>query len=242
MANNQKRKQILVTGVLQNTSKYFAVLNPILGHRTTRPKPGTVDCNSGQWVFCCAEGAEMSQIKRKTCQKGMHVCKTCLIAIDSLSLPIHATTLRSSIFISHTTNHSWQLCSTACTVLSISHCKHLHILKGTWRAPGLMVNHPPEDKPLTRVATDFINKKPVTENSSKHALVTISQTSRYTLAGPTRSTTCKDAIHVMRTVWFPAYGWPKYLGTDNTIHFRGKEFKDFCAKNGIQMIYTTPHP
>ena len=41
--------------------------------------------------------------------------------------------------------------------------------------------------------------------------------------------------------YFPAYGVPKFIVTENAKAFCCKEFKDLCFKWGVEHLTTTPY-
>uniref|UniRef100_A0A5S6PZZ1 RNA-directed DNA polymerase n=1 Tax=Trichuris muris TaxID=70415 RepID=A0A5S6PZZ1_TRIMR len=59
----------------------------------------------------------------------------------------------------------------------------------------------------------------------------------------TSNTATAKCTLVMLTDLFCRFGLPDTLVSDNGTHFRSSEFKDFCQRNGIEHIFSTPyHP
>jgi transposase InsO family protein len=48
-------------------------------------------------------------------------------------------------------------------------------------------------------------------------------------------------IDCLEKGYFPSYGTPTSIVTDNALVFRSKEFKDLCFRSGVEHIYTTPY-
>ena len=58
-------------------------------------------------------------------------------------------------------------------------------------APGQMITRPPNKQVFSRVAIDYIEKKPRTALGNRYALMIIDQTSRYTTADSSPTATAE---------------------------------------------------
>ena len=56
-----------------------------------------------------------------------------------------------------------------------------------------------------------------------------------------RSITARVVLESLERTFFPAYGTPKSIVSDNTRMFCCKSFKDLCLRWGIQHVTTTPY-
>ncbi|MFI5419433.1 MAG: RNase H-like domain-containing protein [Nitrososphaerales archaeon] len=111
---------------------------------------------------------------------------------------------------------------------------------------GHMVIKPAPTKSFYRVGIDYVEKRedqPLTDQGNRYALVIVDHASRYSTAGASKTATCEDSIQLVDELLFQEWGVPAQIVCDNGKHFAGQEFKDFCKKNGIELIFTTPyHP
>jgi len=58
---------------------------------------------------------------------------------------------------------------------------------------------------------------------------------------PVRKIAARAVLDCLERSYFPAYGTPKSVMTDNARVFCGKDFKDLSFKWEIQHITTTPY-
>ena len=107
--------------------------------------------------------------------------------------------------------------------------------------PGFMVNKPAPERIFSRVALDYIERRPPTKAGNQFALVMIDQTSRYVIAAPTPTQRADDTIRLVEEYLLAEWGTPSEFVCDNGTHFRNKKFHKFCHDLGIKVIHTAAH-
>ena len=86
------------------------------------------------------------------------------------------------------------------------------------------------------VATD---KKPVVQN----VLVVVDHFTRYVQAFVTKNHTARTTARVLYSNYFPVFGFPQRLMSDQGTEFCGKVIASMCSLLGVEKIRTTPyHP
>ena len=96
-----------------------------------------------------------------------------------------------------------------------------------------MITRPPNEQVFSRVAIDYIEKKPRTALGNRYALMIIDQTSRYTTADSSPTATAEDTVRIVTDCLLNEWGFPDEIVCDNGRHFTGRPFRRFCEKNGI---------
>ena len=99
----------------------------------------------------------------------------------------------------------------------------------------------PVSQPMERLFIDFVGPLTRTKRGNVAILVTVDSFSKFVTLYPVRKIAARAALDCLERNYFPAYGTPKSVVTDNARIFCGKEFKDLCFKWGIQHITTTPY-
>jgi hypothetical protein len=65
--------------------------------------------------------------------------------------------------------------------------------------------------------------------------------SKFVAFYPVRRITARCVLDCMERGFFPAYGTPMYVVTDNARVFCCKNFKDLCFRWGVEHLTTTPY-
>lgn len=87
------------------------------------------------------------------------------------------------------------------------------------------------------IALDF--NGPYIKFGGVSILVIVDYRSRYLIARPVKSTSFEYTRKILDEI-FDREGLPKAIKTDNGPPFNGEEYKNYCAKRGINAIYSTP--
>lgn len=90
-------------------------------------------------------------------------------------------------------------------------------------------------EPWEDVAVDFLG--PI---ENEYILVAVDYFSRYIELSFMTQTTAKNTIFEIRAM-IGRHGYPRTLTADNGPQFKSEEFRDFCAKEGIELNVTTPY-
>jgi hypothetical protein len=65
--------------------------------------------------------------------------------------------------------------------------------------------------------------------------------SKFVVFYPVKSVTSKVVCEALERFYFPAYGVPEAVVSDNARVFKSKPYYDMCFKWGLKRIYTTPY-
>ena len=95
------------------------------------------------------------------------------------------------------------------------------------------------DKPMQRVACDFVGPVPVTENGNMHILVVCDYFTKYAEAYAVPDQTAQTAADVLVTQWICRYGVMDVLHSDQGRNFESELFKEVCDLLGIHKTRTS---
>ena len=99
----------------------------------------------------------------------------------------------------------------------------------------------PVSRPMERLFIDFVGPLSRTRKGSVAILVVVDSFSKFVSFCPVRNLTAKAAIEYLEKGYFPNYGSPKSIVTDNAKTFCCKAFKDLCFRWGVEHHTTTPY-
>jgi hypothetical protein len=95
-------------------------------------------------------------------------------------------------------------------------------------------------KPLEKLYVDFVG--PLTSTKRRNsAILVLESFSKFVSFFPVRRMASSVVIDCLKRGYFPAYGTPKSILSDNTRVFQTKEVKDLCLRWGVDHIYNTPY-
>jgi len=87
---------------------------------------------------------------------------------------------------------------------------------------------------------DFVG--PLTSTKRRNsAILVLESFSKFVSFFPVRRMASSVVIDCLKRGYFPAYGTPKSIVSDNTRVFQTKEVKDLCLRWGADHIYNTPY-
>ena len=123
----------------------------------------------------------------------------------------------------------------------ISSCARCQVSKKGQAAP-----QPPGQlkatQPLEVLALDFLQLDQAS-NGMTYALVMTDIFSRYSLAFPCHDQTAHTVVTKLVEQWFPYFGVPMRIHSDQGRQFEGKVVQELCQQFGIKKSSTTPyHP
>ena len=90
-------------------------------------------------------------------------------------------------------------------------------------------------KPMDRIHIDFAGPY-----HGRHLLLMVDAYSKWCEVEIKSSTTAESTINTLRS-WFARYGLPNQLITDCGSQFISNEFKTFCRRNGINLMFSAPY-
>ena len=99
----------------------------------------------------------------------------------------------------------------------------------------------PSAQPLDRLFNDFVDPLVRTKMGNIAILVLVDAFSKFVALYPVRSITARVVLECLERTFFPAYGTPKSIVSDNARVFCHKSFKDLCFRWGFQHVTTTPY-
>jgi len=99
----------------------------------------------------------------------------------------------------------------------------------------------PVSQPMDRLFIDFVGPLVRTKKGNVAIPVVVDSFSKFVSLNPVRRTTSTAVLDYLQRGYFPVYGAPKSIVTDNTRVFCGKEFRDMCFMWGIDHLTTTPY-
>jgi hypothetical protein len=94
---------------------------------------------------------------------------------------------------------------------------------------------------MERLFIDFVGPLVRTQRGNIAILVIVDGVSKFVTFCPVRKISAQVVLDCLERVYFPAYGTPDSIVTDNAKVFRGKQFRDLCFRWGIEHITTTPY-
>lgn len=116
----------------------------------------------------------------------------------------------------------------------IKRCEHCQ--KYSPREPQTPLNlwNTPE-KAWDRVHIDFTGPY-----EGQYWFVVIDAFSRWLEIFPMSNANTNNTIQALSTL-FSRFGLPRQIVSDNGSQFTSREFKEFCSRNGIKLVFTTPY-
>ena len=96
-------------------------------------------------------------------------------------------------------------------------------------------------RPMEKLFVDFVGPLTRTRRGISTILVVFDGFSKFVNFYPVRRITSQVVVDCLERDYFPAYGAPNTIVTDNAKVFRSKQFKDLCFRWGVSHIITTPY-
>jgi len=97
----------------------------------------------------------------------------------------------------------------------------------------------PVTAPMQRLFIDFVGPLTRTKCGNIDILVVVDSFSKFVSFCPVRKMTSAAVSDYLGRSYFPAFGVPKSIVTDNAKAFCCKAFKDLCFKGGLNI--SPPH-
>jgi len=88
---------------------------------------------------------------------------------------------------------------------------------------------------------DFVGPLTRTKRGNSAIHVVLDSFSKFVSFFPVRRMASSVVVDCLEKGYFPAYGTPTSIVTDNARVFHSKEFKDLCFRWCVEHIYTTPY-
>jgi len=99
----------------------------------------------------------------------------------------------------------------------------------------------PVSQPMERLFIDLVCPLTRTKRGNVAILVTLDSFSNFVTLYPVRKIAARAMLYCLDRSYFPAYGTPKSVVTDNAGDFSCKEFKDLCFRWGVRQKTTTSY-
>jgi hypothetical protein len=99
----------------------------------------------------------------------------------------------------------------------------------------------PSSRPMERLFIDFVGPLIRTKRGNVAILVIVDGFSKFVTFHPVRRISASVVVEYLERTYFPAYGNPMSIVTDNATAFRCKQMKDLCFRWGINHYTTTPY-
>jgi transposase InsO family protein len=96
-------------------------------------------------------------------------------------------------------------------------------------------------RPMERLFVDHVGPLTRSKRGNIAILVTVDAFSNFVSFFPVRRMTSQTVVDCLEKWYFPAYGKPMSVVTDNARVFCCKHFREVCFKWGITHITTTPY-
>ena len=94
---------------------------------------------------------------------------------------------------------------------------------------------------MERLFVDFMGPLVRSKRGNTAILVVVDGFSKFVMFYPTRALTAQAVCDKLEKWYFPAYGTPSSVVSDNAQAFRSRLFRDMCFRWGIQHVTTTPY-
>jgi hypothetical protein len=94
---------------------------------------------------------------------------------------------------------------------------------------------------MERLFIDFVGPLTRTKRGNIAILVIVDGFSKFVSFYPVKRVSSRVVVGCLDRSYFPAYGTPKSIVTDNASVFRCKRVRDLCFRWGITHITTTPY-
>jgi hypothetical protein len=99
----------------------------------------------------------------------------------------------------------------------------------------------PSSRPIERFFIDFVGQLTRTSRGNVAILVIVDGFSKFVSFHTVRSISARVVVEYLERRYFPAYGTPTSIVTDNAKAFRCKQMKDLCFHCGISHYTTTSY-
>jgi len=93
---------------------------------------------------------------------------------------------------------------------------------------------------MERIFVDFVGPLTRTKRGNMAILVLVDGFSKFVKFFPVRKITSQTSVDCLEKCYFPAYGVPSMLVTDNARVFRSRLVKDMCFRWGGETYYYHP--
>ena len=105
---------------------------------------------------------------------------------------------------------------------------------------GLHDAQPPAS-PMDKVFIDFVGPLTRTQRGHTAILVVLDGFSKFVVFFPVRKITSQAVVQCLERSYFPVYGTPHTIVTDNASVFRSKQVRQLCFKWAVTHVTTTPY-
>jgi hypothetical protein len=99
----------------------------------------------------------------------------------------------------------------------------------------------PSSQPMEKIFIDFVGPLTRSTRGNIAILVVVDAFSKFVYFSPVRRISAQAAIDSLERVYFPVYGTPRLIVSDNARVFCCKQFRDLCFRWGVDHITTTPY-
>jgi len=99
----------------------------------------------------------------------------------------------------------------------------------------------PSFRPMERLFIDFVGPLIRTKRGNVAILVIVDGFSKFVTLHSVRRISASVVVEYLERTYFPAYGTPMSIVSDNATAFRCKQMKDLCFRLGINHYTTTPY-
>jgi hypothetical protein len=99
----------------------------------------------------------------------------------------------------------------------------------------------PSAEPMEKLFIGFVGPLVRSKQGNIAILVVVDAFSKFVTFYPVRRMISRVVVHSLERSYFPVYGTPKMIVSDNAKLFCCKEFRDLCLRWGIEHRTTTPY-
>jgi hypothetical protein len=96
-------------------------------------------------------------------------------------------------------------------------------------------------RPLEKVFVDFVGPMVRTRAGNQTIFVILDGFSKFVAMYPVRRITSKVVVDILLKRYFPTFGLPKILVSDNAAVFRSRLFYNTCFSWGVRHVTTSPY-
>lgn len=93
-------------------------------------------------------------------------------------------------------------------------------------------------RPIQRIFCDFIGPYPRSKNQNTSLFIVLDHLTKFLFLKPIRAATSVNIINYFQNDFFPTYGVPQFIHSDNGKQFVSKDFHDFLLKYSVCHIKT----
>jgi len=98
----------------------------------------------------------------------------------------------------------------------------------------------PPTQPMDRLLVDFVGSLTRTKRGNSAILLVFDAFSKFVWFYPLRRMSSKAVMDCLERNYFPAYGTPNYLISDNAGAFYSRQVKDLYFRWGVRHVTTSP--